>query len=87
MTDATFDLHGLSVLDAVSSAERFLRAQRKARPGGIVRIITGRGRGGGGAPVRTRVRTLLRQLKAEGLVVRDYELEETEGSFRVWLVA
>jgi DNA-nicking Smr family endonuclease len=82
---ADLDLHGQSVLEAVANAERFLRAQRKARPGAAVRIVTGRGRGGGGAPIRTRVRTLLRRLRDEGTVVRDYLLEDTEGSFVVWL--
>ena len=84
--DATFDLHGQSVIEAVANAERFLRAQAKARPGGIVRLITGRGRGGGGAPIRTRVRGLLRTLKESGRVVRDYTLEETEGSYLARLV-
>ena len=82
---AVFDLHGLSVLDAVTSAERFLQAQRRARPGASVRIITGRGRSGGGAPVRTRVRTLLRGLEQEGTIVRGFELEDSEGSFLVRL--
>jgi DNA-nicking Smr family endonuclease len=84
--DATFDLHGQSVVEAVANAEHFLRAQAKVRPRGIVRIITGRGRGGGGAPIRTRVRGLLRRLKESGSVVRDYALEETEGSYLVRLV-
>ena len=83
--DADLDLHGQTVLEAVANAERFLRAQRKARPGGVVRVVTGRGRGGGGAPIRTRVRTLLRRLKEEGGVVRDYLLEDSEGSFLVRL--
>lgn len=82
---AHLDLHGQSVLDAVANAERFLRAQRKARPGATVRVVTGRGRGGGGAPIRTRVRTLLKALREEGAVVRDYLLEDSEGSFLVWL--
>lgn len=83
--DAIFDLHGQSLLEAVSNAERFLRAQGKARPGGVVRLITGRGRGGGGAPIRSRVRALLRALKESGRIVRDYELEDTEGSYLVRL--
>jgi len=41
-----FDLHGQSVLEAVANAERFLRSQRKVRPGSVVQLITGRGRGG-----------------------------------------
>lgn len=83
--DATFDLHGQSVLEAATNADRFLRAQAKARPGGIVRLITGRGRAGAGSPVRTRVRSLLRTLKDSGRVVRDYMLEDTDGSYLVRL--
>jgi DNA-nicking Smr family endonuclease len=83
----TFDLHGQTVLEAATSAEQFLRIQAKARPGGIVRIITGRGRSGpdGGSPIRTRVRSLLRRLKESDTVVRDYLLEDSEGSFLVRL--
>jgi DNA-nicking Smr family endonuclease len=83
--DATFDLHGQSVAEAVTNAERFLRAQTKARRGGIVRLITGRGRSGGGAPIRTRIRGLLRTLK-ESRAIRDFVLEETDGSYLVRLV-
>lgn len=83
--DATFDLHGQSVVEAATNTERFLRAQSRARPGGVVRLITGRGRGGGGAPIRTRVRTLLRQFRDSGTLVRDFELEHGEGSFLVRL--
>jgi DNA-nicking Smr family endonuclease len=84
--DATFDLHGQTVLEAVLNAERFLLAQARARPGGVIRLITGRGRARGGAPIRSRVRGLLRTLKNSGRVVHDYTLEETEGSYlvRLW---
>jgi len=85
LAEATFDLHGQTVSEAVANAERFLRAQARARRGGVVRLITGRGRAGGGAPIRTRVRTLLRRLRDQGTVVRDYVLEESEGSFLVRL--
>lgn len=83
--DVVFDLHGQSVIEATTNAERFLRAQARARPGGLVRLITGRGRSGGGAPIRTRIRGLLRGLKESGSVVRDYVLEESEGSYLVRL--
>ncbi|HET7598824.1 MAG TPA: hypothetical protein VFK09_00945 [Gemmatimonadales bacterium] len=82
---ATFDLHGQTVLEAAANAERFLRSQARVRPGAVVRLITGRGRAGGGAPVRTRTRVLLRRLAAEGRVVRDYVLEAGDGSFLVRL--
>jgi DNA-nicking Smr family endonuclease len=81
----TIDLHGMTVLEAASAAEKFLRAQRRARAGQVVRLVTGRGRSGGGAPIRTRVRTLLRHLGEQGDVVREFELESSEGSFLVRL--
>ena len=81
----TFDLHGLTVLEARQCAELFLRAQHAARRGAVVRLITGRGSHGGDAPIRTRVRSLLKRLKEEGTVVADFELEQTEGSFLVKL--
>jgi len=80
--EATFDLHGQSVLEAERSAEQFLRAQRKAGRR-VVRLVTGRGKGGGGAPVRTRVRTLLKRLTGE--VVQEFELEDSKGSYLVAL--
>jgi DNA-nicking Smr family endonuclease len=83
--DASFDLHGQMVTEAAANAERFLRAQAKARRDAVVRLITGRGRGGGGAPIRTRVRTLLRGLRERGDVVRDFVLEDSEGSFLIRL--
>ena len=83
--EATFDLHGQSVLEALRSAEQFLRAQGKARPGAVVRLITGRGRAGQGAPIRTRVGTLLRRLQQSERIVRDFQLEDTEGSYLVRL--
>jgi DNA-nicking Smr family endonuclease len=83
--EAVFDLHGQSVLEAAANAERFLRAQARARPGGIVRLITGRGRSGGGAPIRTRIRTLLRSLKESNRIVQDYLLEDSDGSYLVRL--
>jgi DNA-nicking Smr family endonuclease len=82
---ATFDLHGQSVSEAALNAERFLRAQAKARPGDVVRLITGRGRAGSGAPIRSRIRVLLGALKESGRVVRDYTLEHTDGSYLVRL--
>lgn len=83
--DASYDLHGQTVVEAVGNAERFLKVQARIRQGGVVRLITGRGRTGGGAPIRTRVRTLLKNLRQRGEAVRDYVLEDSEGSFLVRL--
>ncbi len=82
---AVFDLHGQTVIEAATNAERFLRAQARARPGAVVRLVTGRGKSGGGAPIRTRVRSLLRSMKDERRVVKDFLLEESEGSYLVLL--
>ena len=83
--DASYDLHGQTVVEAVENAERFLKVQARVRQGGVVRLITGRGRIGGGAPIRTRVRTLLKNLRQREVAVRDYVLEDSEGSFLVRL--
>lgn len=85
--DVTFDLHGQAVHEAVTNAERFLRAQARARPGAVVRLVTGRGRGGGGAPTRTRVRSLLKAMQNSGTAVRDYMLEDSEGSYLIRLTS
>jgi DNA-nicking Smr family endonuclease len=84
--EAEFDLHGQAAAEAIDNAERFLQVQARARPRAVIRIITGRGRAGGGAPIRTGVRTLLRRLKQEQRLVRDYLLEESEGSFLIRLL-
>lgn len=81
--EATFDLHGQTTLEAEQNAEAFLRSQRRAGRR-VVRLITGRGRHGGGSPIRTRVRTLLRRLSGD--VVKEFELEATDGSFLVELL-
>jgi DNA-nicking Smr family endonuclease len=80
----TYDLHGQRVEEAARNVEQFLLGQARAGRK-LVRVITGRGRSGGSAPIRTRVRTLLRRLKDEGRIVRDYVLDEGEGSFLVKL--
>jgi DNA-nicking Smr family endonuclease len=77
--EAEFDLHGMEVAEAERSAERFIRAQRTAGRR-VLRVITGRGAQGGKAPIRTRVRTLLKRLQQEG-IVGEFELEATDGSF------
>ena len=83
--EATFDFHGMTVLEAATCAEQFLRVQARIRPGGVVRLITGRGRGGGGAPIWTRIRMLLRSCRERGELVADFALEHSEGSFLVRL--
>lgn len=83
--EAEFDLHGMEVAEATRNAEHFVRAQRKAGRR-VIRVITGRGAQGGKAPIRTRVRTLLKRLREEG-VVGEFELESSDGAYLVELTS
>ena len=51
MVVAEVDLHGLDVEGAEDRVESFLRIWSVREPGGVVRIITGRGAGSDGPPV------------------------------------
>lgn len=83
--EAEFDLHGMGVAEATRSAEQFVRTQRKAGRR-VIRVITGRGALGGKAPIRTRVRTLLKRLQGEG-VVGEFELEDSDGAYLIELTS
>ena len=48
---ATLDLHGDTALDAERRVADFIRTQARVRPGQVVHVITGRGRGSVGRPV------------------------------------
>ena len=74
------------MIEAAANAERFLRAQARARPGGVVRLITGRGRAAAVRRSGPGCATLLRALRDDGsrwseIIV----LEDSEGSFLVRL--
>jgi DNA-nicking Smr family endonuclease len=59
--DDTLDLHGMTASEALSAVTAFVQRVRRRQPGGLVHVITGKGKGSPGQPVlRTRVRTLLR---------------------------
>jgi DNA-nicking Smr family endonuclease len=58
--DHTMDLHGLRAVEAEAWVTSTLDSLARNRPGALVHIITGRGRGSAGAPVlRRTIRTLL----------------------------
>lgn len=48
---ATLDLHGSSRLDAPRRLADFLETSIRRHPGGLVHVITGRGRGSAAGPV------------------------------------
>ncbi len=58
---AVLDLHGYSASEAVEVVRGFLASWSPRAHGGVVHIITGKGRGSGGRPVlKPKVATLLR---------------------------
>ena len=59
--DDTLDLHGFGAAEARTAAAAFLERTRRRTPGGLVHLITGKGRGSPGHPVlKTMIRTMLR---------------------------
>jgi len=75
----TLDLHGFRASEVPAAVEAFLRRQR---PGAVVHVITGRGRGSPGKPVLgPRVRALLAG-QLNGLV-GDYARDLSEGGYLV----
>lgn len=81
---ATLDLHGASRLDAPRRLGDFLATAIRRHPGGLVHVITGRGRGSAAGPVlfplvrRLLAGDLARYAAASG---RDYD----DGGFLVRL--
>jgi DNA-nicking Smr family endonuclease len=49
--DTTFDLHGLTASQARTAVESYLATARGRYPGGLVHLITGKGRRSNGEPV------------------------------------
>ena len=82
--DATLDLHGMSVQEAERAVRSFVQLWRTRRPGAVLHVITGKGRGSAGrAALRPAVRRLLRE-HLRG-TVRDWTLDPDEGGFLVLL--
>lgn len=81
---ATLDLHGSTVADATLQLRNFLTTQSRMRPGKVVRVITGRGRGSAGKAVL--LPAVGRLLKGPlGVFVADYSIGIDEGSYLVLL--
>jgi DNA-nicking Smr family endonuclease len=82
--DATLDLHGMPVAEAVRAVRSFVALWRGRRPGAVLHVITGKGRGSAGRPaLRPAIRALLKgDLRA---AVCDWALDADEGGFLVRL--
>jgi DNA-nicking Smr family endonuclease len=80
--DATLDLHGMPVAEGVRAVRSFVALWRSRRPGAVLHVITGKGRGSVGRPaLRPAVRGLLKgDLRA---AVRDWALDADEGGFLI----
>lgn len=80
--DATLDLHGLSVREADHAVRAFLRLWQTRRPGAVLHVITGKGRGSAGRPaLRPAIRRLLREDLRD--TVRDWTADVDEGGFLI----
>lgn len=81
---ATLDLHGDTALQAERRTHDFIVTQARIAPGGVVHIITGRGRGSAGRPVLPgAVRKTLRGSAAQ--FVADFDRDLDDGGFLVKL--
>jgi DNA-nicking Smr family endonuclease len=75
----TLDLHGFRASEVREQLPPFLAGARSRNPGGIVHIITGKGRGSAGGPVlKTLVRTMLRSGELE---VSEWREDSTGGGY------
>jgi DNA-nicking Smr family endonuclease len=80
--DAILDLHGMPVIEAERAVRSFVQLWRSRRPGAVLHVITGRGRGSAGRPaLRPAIRRLLRGELADA--VRDWTPDTDDGGFLV----
>jgi DNA-nicking Smr family endonuclease len=78
----TLDLHGFRAAEVREQLPPFLAGARKRNPGGLVHIITGKGRSSPGGPViKTLVRTLLRSGDIAG--VKEWNQDPAGGGFLI----
>lgn len=80
----TLDLHGYAASEAVEAVRRFLSNWARRVPGGVVHIVTGKGKGSAGKPVlKPKVKALLAgELRH---LVSDWERDADDAGFMVRL--
>ena len=80
--DGELDLHGFSAGEAAVAVRAFLETWQRRKPGALVHIITGKGKGSANGPVlRGLVKTLLQgELRA---MVAECGVDDGEGGYRV----
>ncbi len=81
-TDGELDLHGFSAIEAPPAVRAFLERWQRRKPGAIVHIITGRGRGSPAGPVlRGVVAGLLKG--SLGPLAAEWAPDDAGGGFKV----
>jgi DNA-nicking Smr family endonuclease len=81
---ATLDLHGQSVAQATAAVQTFLQSWQRRAPGGVVHVITGKGRRSATGPaLRPAVARFLKS--SATTLVRDWTRDTDEGGFLVRL--
>src|SRR5712692_9866852 len=75
--DGELDLHGFGAVEARSAVRAFLESWQRRKAGAVVHIITGKGKGSAGGPVKTLLGGELRAMVAES------QLDDGEGGYRV----
>lgn len=74
--DHTVDLHGLRAAEARAWVSTTIASMRRSRPGTLLHIITGKGRGSAGAPVLKRtIGALLRSGQLDGIEAAGPDLD------------
>lgn len=74
--DHTLDLHGLRGAEARAWVSTTIGSLRRSRPGALLHVITGKGRGSAGGPVLKRtIGTLLRSGRLEGIAAWGVDLD------------
>lgn len=81
--DETLDLHGFSVVEARTHVPTWLSAARRRHPGGLLHLITGKGRGSSAGPVLKRVVRAILQGAPE--IVAEFAPDSAGGGFLVRL--
>ena len=80
--DDELDLHGDTASEATARVRTFLANWQRRKPGAVVHIITGRGKGSANGPVlRGHVKTLLQgELRS---MVAEWRPDDANGGYRV----
>lgn len=80
--DETLDLHGYAAVEARAFLAGFLKAAQKRHPGGLLHLITGRGKRSAGGPVlKPLVKATL--VATPATIVEAWGKDDSDGGFLV----